>query len=235
MNDSPGKSFPTVILCLVLASVVGCAGKTYRIGKMTIWPIGGPITDEVPGVTPPQERIRQLREVAKAALSATPEEQEKTSAELAGQYASEEDPLIRIELVRAVAPYRTTSADMMLHKAVADSDSDVRRAACDAWGQRGGKDATTVLSETLGRDSDLDVRLAAARALGETRDSAAVAALGLALDDPDPAMQFRAVSSLQQVTGNDLGNDVGAWRQYVKGEVPQSQPPTIVQRWFHWF
>ena len=71
---------------------------------------------------------------------------------------------------------------------------------------------------------DADVRLAAAKALGETKNREAVAALGEALDDSDPAMQYRAVLSLKQVTGKDLGNDVNRWQQYVKGEPPEPTP-----------
>jgi HEAT repeat protein len=78
--------------------------------------------------------------------------------------------------------------------------------------------------------------MAAARALGGTRDPASVAALGTALDDKDPAMQYRAMAALKNVSGKDLGNDVRAWQQYVKGETPQSQAPTsIAERLRHMF
>lgn len=232
MNGFPCKSFPMLVLCLFLPwlGAAGCAGKTYKIGKATVWPIGGPVTDEVPGMTPPHQRMTQLRDLGKAAASATPQQQEQVSASLAEEFRHEADPLLRIEMVRALAKYRTATADGVLRAALSDSDSDVRRAACAAWGQRGGKEATSALSETLGRDTDLDVRLAAARALGQTRDQAAVAALGLALDDTDPAVQVRAVDSLRQVTGKDFGGDVSAWRQYVKGEVPQTRPVSIAER-----
>jgi hypothetical protein len=45
--------------------------------------------------------------------------------------------------------------------------------------------------------------------------------LGEALADTDPAMQYRAVLSLKQITGKDLGDDVHRWQQYVKGELPE--------------
>lgn len=235
MDGFPSKSLPAIFVCLLLANALGCAGKTYKIGKTTIWPIGGPVSDDVPGITPPRERIKQLQQQAKDASVATPDQQERLAADLALQFEKESDPLIRIEMLRTMAKYRTVTAAATLRKALSDSNPDVRIAACQAWGERGGKDATAALSETLGRDADLDVRLAAARALGETRDQAAVAALGLALEDSDPAMQARAVSSLRQVTGNDFGNDVTAWRQYVKGEVPQNRPVSFAERLRHLF
>ena len=79
-----------------------------------------------------------------------------------------------------------------------------------------------------------DVRLAAAKALGETRNPAAVPALGEALADADPAMQYRAVLSLKQATGKDLGNSVDRWQQYVKGEQP-APAPTLGERIRNWF
>jgi HEAT repeat protein len=88
------------------------------------------------------------------------------------------------------------------------------------------------LSELLKSDVDTDVRLAAARALGQTHDQAAVAALGAALEDRDPAMQYRAVQSLQELTGKNLGNNVERWQQYVRGEAPKTQEPTSLAERF---
>jgi len=34
------------------------------------------------------------------------------------------------------------------------------------------------------------------------------------LEDGDPAVQYRAVASLKQVSGRDLGNDVNDWREW---------------------
>jgi hypothetical protein len=42
-------------------------------------------------------------------------------------------------------------------------------------------------------------------------------------------MQYRAVLSLQKVTGKDLGNDVERWQQYVKGERP-APTPSLAER-----
>jgi HEAT repeat protein len=85
-----------------------------------------------------------------------------------------------------------------------------------------------MLGGVLTGDIDKDVRLAAARALGHTKHPTAVAALGDVLEDDDPAMQVRAVKSLRKITGEDLGNDVNRWRQYVKRELPQPDNPTSI-------
>ena len=47
--------------------------------------------------------------------------------------------------------------------------------------------------------------------------------LEVALLDRDPAMQFAGVQSLRQASGEDLGNDVQAWRQYVASLTPAGE------------
>ena len=142
--------------------------------------------------------------------------------------AKEQDPLLRAEIVRTMRKFPTPETLAAAQGALQDSETDVRVAACEALGRMGGAPAVTSLSETLRGDVDADVRLAAARALGDTRDPGAVVALGTALEDKDPAMQYRAVASLKTVTGKDLGNDVRPWQQFVKGEVPQPTPPASI-------
>lgn len=229
MNHSTSRLLLS-ITCLALLSVLGCS-ETVTIGKVTLWPLGGPITDTVDGVTPPAERIRGLRQIAESGASTPADQQQRISAELAAEYQKETDPLIRLEIVETLSHFQTESAAAVLKTAVGDADRDVRVAACLAWGKRGGPESTSVLADVLSRDSDIDVRLAAAKALGDTRDTAAVAALGNALEDPDPALQVRAVTSLREVTGKDFGGDVDRWRQYVKGETPgPPHPVSIAER-----
>ena len=88
-----------------------------------------------------------------------------------------------------------------------------------------------MLGGLVAGDMNSDVRLAAARALGRIKDPAAIAALGNALTDNDPAMQYRATQSLHEITGKDLGINVERWRQYVRGETPQpASPNSLVER-----
>jgi HEAT repeat protein len=58
----------------------------------------------------------------------------------------------------------------------------------------------------------------------------AIPVLAEALEDPDPAVQYRAVAALKQVSGRDLGNDVNAWREWAAnpGDV---EPWSIAEAW----
>ena len=211
-------------LCLCLTQGMGC--NSQGVGTLTqSWPFGRGFSDKVPGVRAPSERIATLRKMRQKASWAKPDEQQRISAELAAAYENEEDPLVRLEIVRAVGRYSTPAAASVLRSALDDSDAGIRQVACDAWGRRGGPEAAAELARVLSSDVDKDVRLTAVVALGKTGDRNAVAALGEALTERDPAMQYVAVKSLRAVTGEDLGNDVSRWREYVQRQAPSSSDP----------
>jgi len=192
-------------------------------------------SDQVPGVIPPAERVAQIRQLGKEAASADAQRQQQIATQLAETIRDEDDPMIRTEIVRALAEIDSPVAERVLRAATQDPAPEVRIAACEVWGKRGGSTAVSVLGEVLGGDLDIDVRLAAARALGETADPGAVAVLGRVLDDTDPALQYRAVQSLRELTGKDLGNDVRRWQQYVRGELPpEALQPTLAERLRRW-
>ena len=230
MDVSHGKLLIVLIFGIGMTGSAGCTDlKPSR--KLGFWPFNQETTDTVPGIPPPAERIAVLRKMGKKASWAKPDEQERISGELAAAFRVEADPLIRMEIVHALSGYPTAASASVLHAALSDSDADVRVAACEAWGKRGGAEAAATLSGVLSSDVDVDVRLTAARALGETGDPGAVAALGEALEDRNPAMQYRAVSSLRKISGEDFGNDVNRWRQYAKGEMPApAEPISVVER-----
>ncbi|MBN1589309.1 MAG: HEAT repeat domain-containing protein [Pirellulales bacterium] len=187
--------------------------------------------DEGTGIKPPYQRMAELRELAKAGPSMSPDEQQRIGHQLAEEYRVEQDPLIRTQMVRTLTGFKTDEASAVLREAMEDGSIDVRIAACQTWGARGGPEAIELLGQRIAADTSADVRLAASRALGETRDPNAVAKLALALDDADPALQHRAVLSLRKITGKTFDNDVNQWRQYVKGEPPTpSQPTSLAER-----
>ena len=184
----------------------------------------------------PSAQIAQLRDLSEAISRAAPDTQQRLSVDLANRINSEEDPIIRAEVVRTLGALRTEAAVQGLQAALADGVPEVRIAACEAWRRHGGPEAIVALASVVGSDTDLDVRLAATRALRGSRDPRALQALSIALDDSDVALQFRAIESLREVSSHDYGRNVGAWRQFAQGGTPPApKPPSFAQRLRSWF
>lgn len=211
----------------VVLAMPGCA--TVGLSKLAFW---NP-QDEEPRVITPAKKLGQLQQLAKECPRLPQQEHDKLALELAHELRTEEDPLVRAQLLRTLAVIRSDTAAAMLRAGTKDADPDVRAACCQAWGRRGGAEAVRVLETVLREDDDLDVRLAAVRALGQIRTPETVAVLALALDDNDPAMRYRATRSLAAVTGTDYGPDVGKWREYIAGRRPAPESwASRLKRWF---
>lgn len=176
-------------------------------------------------------RLEELENLRDEAGRMNEQQQAELARRLARSLADDPSAVYRAEAARTLGTLRTPLAVEGLHKATADQESSVRIAACEAWGERGDQLALQVLGHVLRSEENLDVRMAATRELGKFEDQAAVQALAVALDDSDPALQFRAIDSLRRITGEDYGNSVPAWRQYVRGEpVDRPDPPSIAER-----
>lgn len=221
----PGRNLATAwaaAAALVMVVAAGCSTTQARpdwLQTLTFWDKQEE-DSRYQGPTPKQ-RMDKLRELSGKLPKLPAVEQQSHAAELAQAYRDEADPLIRSEIVRTIAGCGSPTAGETLKAALNDLERDVRLAACDAWSKHGGPQAVVQLSEAMRKDADVDVRLAAARALGKIEGPEATAALGAALEDPDPAMQYRAVQSLRELTGKDFGDDVNAWREFVRGGKPQ--------------
>lgn len=233
MQSRPICWFPIAVCGLLLASMPACTSTMKPDWSKLAWWEKKKETPEGPTVATPQDRINKLHQLAKTASERGPAQLEGESQDMAKVLRKEEDPLIRAEILRTLAVYPTEIASKMLTAGLKDSDRDVRCACCAAWGKRKGHDATRLLAETLASDTDIDVRLAAAKALGETGDPTATEALKQALDNADPAMQYRVVQSLKKLTGKKYGDDVGVWREYLKGNNPPE--PSLSQQLKSWF
>ena len=177
---------------------------------------------------------RQLAEVdalRTGAAGLSPAQQTHWSGELKHILETQENPLLRAASVDALAEFTVPESNEGLRLASKDSDSTVRLAACRAWGIHGGEEAVEHLAETLGSDSDTDVRIAAASELGKFKQPMAYQALGLALQDKDPALQYRAVESLKHASGKDYGNDLAKWQAFAQGQDPGPEYiPTLAER-----
>ena len=181
----------------------------------------------------PAVRRQQVQQLAKRIRKMPPTEQIAMAADLSLQMQNEVDPIVRADIVRALGKVNTQATQQSLNMAMHDAEACVRLAACEAWREVGGQEAVAALSEMIASDTDNDVRLEATRALGAFNDPAAVRGLSVALDDANAALQYRAMESLKQVSGQELGYDVVAWRNYVDATAPAESPregPTLVER-----
>jgi HEAT repeat protein len=177
----------------------------------------------------PAKRVAAIEQLAEEATSAPAQEQ--AAQRLVEQIQTEPDPLVREAAIRAASTLQTPLAHRMVLAAINDSDPYVRQTACRLAGSRGDEHAIAALGQAAKGDPDLDVRLAAMRALGEFRNPSSVPYLAAGLHDTDPAVQLAAVESLQRASGEDLGNDVSAWRTWVASrQIAPSSPTSLAGR-----
>ena len=159
-------------------------------------------------------RIKKLAERSKVAKSESSQGQIDFTQDLVRMMLEEHDPRVRSRILETAAEYDTAAATAICKGALQDPNEMVRIRACDVWGKRGGDEAVQLLATRFQTDAELDVRLRALKMLGELKDKQAIPVLARALEDGDPAVQYRAVASLKKVSGRDLGNDVNAWREW---------------------
>jgi HEAT repeat protein len=174
--------------------------------------------------------MASIREFGPRGRDADSAEQARICEQLAQQIRTEPDPIVRKTIQETIGDFDTPLAGAVVMAGLNDDDREVRCTCCRLLGQRGDQSAIAPLGKLVATDSDLDVKLAAVDALAAMKTPAAVAGLAAALKDRDPAMQYAGVEAMKKVTGEELGNDVEAWRQYaarsIGGEVPAASVAT---------
>lgn len=209
----PGR----VALCCLVLSCVSCTSNPFA-SKPSATPADiarfGPTANQ---------RIAELKAMREAGPGTDPAVHESKSTELARKIQTERDPLVRAQIIRTIEMYPTRLTSAVLHAATNDPEPAVRIACADAWGKRSTDEAVEHLSELFKKDESIDVRIAATKGLGTTKNQAAMAHLGPALEDKDPALQLVAVESIKTLTGVDFGYDVNKYREYLK--TPPSERP----------
>lgn len=226
-----------MLVSLAALAATGCGERPFaEYGLADPWSRKSWAEDEKYGPTYYTKR-NELRAKRKSMGWMKPEERERVAIELAERLREEKHPVLRTEIIRALAMVKSDIALESLRAAATDADPDVRVVACEALGERGDPAACQALAQVLGSDTDPDVRLAATRELGKFKnDREAMQALRLALDENNPALQFRAVQSLKDMTGKDYGADMIAWKEFVDGGNPPDPPPaTIAERLKKWY
>jgi HEAT repeat protein len=242
MHLSHGASRPLLLLCLACAATSGCTwGSKNGVPWWGSKEEKSAAAENLKRYGPfAFERIEIVKQLGEYAAKGGPEEKEKVAQRLASDIQREQDPLVRMQMVRTLAGIPNETASAVLVAGAKDPDPEVRVAVCQSWGKRltaSGKaaapagdiaTASKILGDSLSGDTNIDVRLAAATALGKVKDPRTVGTLAIALKDPDPALQFEAVASLKQVSGKDFGNDVSKWQQYAASVAPPAESPSVV-------
>lgn len=199
---------PACVFVVAAVLLPGCAGWTKAITNPNA------AEEEKKYGSTADRRIDALAERTKKAEAGSPGEQAEFTETLARELLQEHDPRVRCAVVEKAARFDTPSAVAICRGALEDPDERVRMAACSAWRQRGGQEAVELLAARYQADREIDVRLRALRELGQLGEKSAIPVLAKALEDPDPAVQYRAVGALKKVSGRDLGDDVNKWREW---------------------
>jgi hypothetical protein len=227
---------PWLILAFLSVASTGCVeGPLGRFAQLNPMIRKQWAEDEKYGPTF-HRRLADLRGLRAVAARLDPQKKEDIARDVAQHLPAETNPVIRAEMVAILGELGTGSCPPALRVAIADSDKDVRIAACRASAKLGENDGLPILIALMEQETDVDVRLAVIAELGRFSDQMAVNMLGNALDDNDPAIQHMAVQSLKTSTRRDYGDSIPAWRDYVQGREPQLPPaPSLAERIANWF
>ncbi len=158
-------------------------------------------------------QIARIEQQARKAKTAGAPAQAALAQQLRKQYEQASSPAVRLAIIRAWTHLQSAASLDGLAEALRSEDADLRIAACRALTKINTARSLEMLISAAGADNDTDVRQAALRGLGKFPQPKAIAALGQALDDGDPATQYVAVQALKRATGEDVGNDVRQWKQ----------------------
>lgn len=199
---------PLVPWVFILLTWVGCASLPWQDNERT-------------SIMTPRMRMAAIEEIGVRGSNAEAAEQQKLAEQLATQIQTEPDPLVRRTIQEAIAKIPAPLARDVMIAGLQDDDLDVRVTCCRMLGERVEPSVISALRVALETDSELDVRLAAIDALGKIKSPQSVAALSKAVNDRDPALQYAGVEALKSVSGQDLGNDVTAWREYAASAQPE--------------
>lgn len=220
---TPPVAIRNTAFVAVAAATLGCASWRARLDPAKV-----AAEREKYGATADQ-RIEDLATEAARAKKGSSADEAEFTRRLSMQLLAEHDARVRAAMLAVAAEFDTPSAVAICRGALEDPAPRVRMAACEAWRKRGGPEAVALLAARVDADTDTDVRLEALRELGALGDASAVSALARALEDPDPAIQYRAVGALKKVSGRDLGDDVNAWRTWAADPNAQGTEWTIAE------
>lgn len=215
-------------LIALVPAVVGCAdGPLWRLGYLNPWVVKQ-WNEEEEILATLSERRGRIESIRATVDQMSPLEADRSIDFLRDTVINEPVLLIRLDAVQILGMLPGPRASEALRGILSDPDAQVRLAAANAFESRAAAETIPAMRSVLEAEDDLDIRLAATRILGRFKDDrAAIDALAIALQDPEPALQFRAMESLQQTTGRDYGFDARKWQAFLNGQLPD-EPATSV-------
>lgn len=209
----------------------GCATDNEFLLQCRLFPRR---SDKIPGLMSAAERINLIQEKAKYGTTAPQAERELLVSQLLRE-AGSPDANIRREAVKAIAVIPHQQRVDHLKESILDDDNPaVRIAACN--GLVNGKQAseqkdeiTHILRNVYSTDNDIEVRVVAIRLLGTFPNSVGgviskggnlegdpnLMLLGEALYDRSTVIRYEAMSSLNNYTGRDYGQDAEKWDKFM--------------------
>lgn len=203
----------TVFALLFLIACTGCAeGPFWRLGGYVPWVRAKWAAEEQIAETVHSKKAK-LRNLAKRASRLSAAEKERAVNDLATFIRNEKIIQLRVDAAYALGQINNQAAEEALVESLKDAEAEVRIAAVNALTLRKTETAGKELIRVVGSDTDKDVRSAAIRGLANYPSEATVQALARVLDEPEPALQYVAMKSLDDVTGADIGINVTRWKE----------------------
>lgn len=203
---------------MIVVTFTGCVTNNRLLTKT---PFFQAKSDHIPGVLVPKERIELIKQKGEKGKDLPDDQKQVLLEHLSEEYLFSPNPNVREEAIKSIKLLNLPEGYSIIKTATNDEVPFVRMAACDALSELKTEESAHALRHVLQRDSDVDVRHRAAKNLGVYKnDQETVKALGRALDDKAPSVQFQVMQSLKQVTGQDFDNDIIRWKQFVNGESP---------------
>ncbi|MGL6197209.1 MAG: HEAT repeat domain-containing protein [Thermoguttaceae bacterium] len=223
MKKSEQKISLALIIYVVFSTVLvlGCATNNEYLIKHSCFFTRK--SDKIPGLIPPNERAKIIREKAERAQNASERERELVIAQLVTEYKSSSDPNMRREAVAAIAKIPHPSKVDNLKMALSDENVYVRITACRGLVRNADKnqgispDTEHTLRHIVMSDIDKDVRIAAIQSLskaGQKCQPETMELLEKCLSDRDLAIRYETTNTLHVCTGKDYGNNVDNWLAY---------------------
>lgn len=174
------------------------------------------------------QRVEEIRYTKSRFKYMSEEEQTKYVATLSSILPNETSPEIRREIVLALAAVtpRQEAINAIAGQST-DKNDKVRLVVAKALRTGSSPEATSALLAMAKTDKDQRVRLAAIESLGSHRGDDVKQFLVTQLNDRSPGVQHSTTVALKELTGKDLGGDVGQWKKFMAGEEVEERTASL--------